>query len=106
MPGYLPCGGAAIEDDNLPRLDHLGCRATDRDLALWSEQLTSGEVGDGGRRGQSSAVDTLEKTFLRQFAQIAADGVFGHPHGLADFLCDDLSVSLEERKDLLFSVDG
>jgi hypothetical protein len=96
MPGYLPCGGAAIEDDYLPRLDHLGGRATDRDLAFWSEQLTSGEVGDSRRRGESSAMNTMEKTFLREFSQIAADGVLGDPHGLADFLCDDLSVSLEK----------
>ena len=51
-------------------------------------------------------MNTLEKTFLRELSQIAADGVLGHAHGLAYFLRDDLSVSLQERKDLLFSVTG
>ena len=51
-------------------------------------------------------MDTLEETLLGHLPEVAADGVFGDAHGLAYFFCDDLTLFLEDREDLLFSMGG
>ena len=49
-------------------------------------------------------MDSLQEAFLRHFAEIAADGVFGDAHGDAYFLGDDLSPGLEGGEYLLFAM--
>jgi hypothetical protein len=51
-------------------------------------------------------VYTLEESFMREFAEIAADGVFGKAKLVADVLGDDLAVLFEFFEDELFAVHG
>jgi len=88
-------GGAAVQDHDLIVVNHSGCRPADCDLSAGGQLLASRKIDDGGRCGQGATVYALEESFMREFAEIAADGVFGEAKFVADVLGNDLTILFE-----------
>jgi hypothetical protein len=51
-------------------------------------------------------VNPLQQTLRCQFSQIAADCIFREPKFLAQFFCNDLTISAENIKDVLLAMAG
>ena len=87
-------------------VNHSGCRPADCDLSAGGQLLASRKIDDGGRCGQGATVYALEESFMREFAEIAANGVFREAQLAADVLGDDLAVFFKLFEDELFALSG
>ena len=92
MARQLSRGGATIQDDYLIASNHGGGCPADCDLGARGQLLASCEIHDGRRSRQSAPVYALEEPFVGQFAEIAADGVFGQAELVTDVFGDNLAV--------------
>ena len=106
MACQLSCGGAAVQDDDLIALHHGGGCPADCDLGAGGQLLASCEIHDGGRGGQRATVYALKESFLGEFTEITADGVFGKTEALANIFGHDLAVLFELFEDQLLALFG
>jgi hypothetical protein len=86
--------------------DQLRGRTADRHLRIGRNLLAAGEIDDGRRRGQGTAVHALQPPRCRQLAQVAANGVFRELQLATDILGDDLALRLQDLQQVLLALAG
>ena len=94
---------AAIDKNNLTWIYHGGGVLADTDLLGGgnADPVRKGRVG--GRQGHGPAMNALQPSLLRQFAQITPDGVLGKTQLSANILGDNAAVLLKNSEEMRFS---